>query len=287
MQNRHLSRGSANLWYSPRHTQRRYNCPSSRFSRFLTQNHRSSLRSRRVISLINTSPSTSGTSLHSSQNRSTLSVRCVVTRTARWAGDTMADISNQVPAITYGGPHVAPDEPSPLSFKLAESNVILEFLADAYPEANLMPIDPVQRARVRFFMDAVTNRYMPAHMAWVLDREPDAAEKHLKAIQFLQELIPESGKYAVGDSYTIADACITPFIYRLNVIIENDIGKYPVGNGPKFGESLKDPKYAKFMAYASAITARPVAKEIWEPVSGIVERSCPCPCSLGKRKRNT
>ncbi|KAF8552145.1 glutathione S-transferase [Imleria badia] len=171
----------------------------------------------------------------------------------------------KVPTITHGGPDVEPDEPSPLSFKLAESNVILEFLADLHPEAKLMPTDPVQRARVRFFMDAVTNKYVPAYRAWILDREPDAAEKHLKAIEFLQELLPDSGEYAVGDSYTIADACITPFIFRLHLTTENDIGKYPVGNGPKFDESLKDPKYAKFMAYANAVTERPVAKETWAP----------------------
>lgn len=200
-----------------------------------------------------------------------------MTRAARSAG-TIADTLIQVPAITYGGPDVAPDEPSPLSFKLAESNVILEFLADVYPEAKLMPTDPIQRAQVRRFLDAVASRYAPAYKAWILDREPDAAEKHLKAIEFLQDLLPESGEYAVGDSYTIADACITPSIHRLYLTIENDIGKYPVGNGPKFGESLKDPKYAKFMAYASAITARPVAKETWESVSGIIEHSCLCMC---------
>ncbi|KAF8449033.1 thioredoxin-like protein [Boletus edulis BED1] len=169
----------------------------------------------------------------------------------------------KVPAITYGGPDVAPEEPSPLSVKLAESNVILEFLADTYPEAKLMPTDPVQRARVRFFIEAVTNKYIPAYMAWVFDREPQAAENLLKAIEFLQGLLSDAAGYAVGDSYTTADVCITPFIHRLYHSIEYDIGKFPVGSGPKLGESLKDLKYAKFTAYASAVTARPVAKEIW------------------------
>jgi len=140
--------------------------------------------------------------------------------------------------------------------------VILEFLADTYPEAKLMPTDPVQRARVRFFIEAVTAKYIPAYTAWVYDREPQAAENLLKAIESLQGLLSDAG-YAVGDSYTTADISITPFIHRLYHSIEYDIGKFPVGSGPKLGESLKDLKYAKFTAYASVVTARPVARETW------------------------
>lgn len=175
----------------------------------------------------------------------------------------------QVPAIAYGGPDVAPEEPSPLSFKLAESNVILDFLAEAYPEANLIPADPVQRAKVRFVIETFTRKYLPAYLTWVMDGEPQAAESHLNAIEFLQELLSDSGKYAVGDSYTIADACMTPFICRLQLSIDYDIGRFLIGNGPKFGESLKDPKYAKFVTYMGAVTARPVAKETWDAVSEI------------------
>lgn len=153
-----------------------------------------------------------------------------------------------MPAITYGGPDVPPEEPSPLSTKLAESNVILEFLADAYPEAKLAPVDPVQRAKVRFFMDAVTRKYAPVFLAWILNKEPHAVENLLKGIEFFQGLLSETGEYAVGESYTIADACIAPYIYQLHLSIEQDIGKFPVGNGPKFGELLKGPKYTKFRA---------------------------------------
>ena len=61
----------------------------------------------------------------------------------------------QIPAITYGGPKGKPDEPSPESFKLRESLVILEFLADLFPEAGLLPTDPVLRAKARLFANDV------------------------------------------------------------------------------------------------------------------------------------
>ena len=163
--------------------------------------------------------------------------------------------------------------------------MILEFLADTYPEAKLMPTDPAQRARVRFFIEKIGRKYMPAYMAWILDDEPQAAESLLKAIEFLQELLPDGGEYAVGESYTIADACFTPIIRRLQLSIEYDIGKFPVGYGPNFGESLKDPKFAKFMAYVGTITSRQVAKETWEPVSRIVNNTVQL-MLIGKKKES-
>ncbi|KAG6880625.1 hypothetical protein C0995_005370, partial [Termitomyces sp. Mi166 len=54
---------------------------------------------------------------------------------------------SKVPAITYGGPIVPPDNPSPESTKLAESLVLLEFIADLSKPGNLLPTDPVLRAK--------------------------------------------------------------------------------------------------------------------------------------------
>ncbi|KAF8839578.1 hypothetical protein BDN67DRAFT_969781 [Paxillus ammoniavirescens] len=170
----------------------------------------------------------------------------------------------KVPAITYGGPDVSPDDPSPLSAKLAESNVILEFIADAYPEANLMPTDPIERAKVRFFIDATNTTLNTAYFSWVRNSDPDAEEKFLKAIEVVQNLIPENARLAVGDSYTIADACITPYFHRLLVNTKNDIGRFPEGSGLRLGELLEAPKYARFMAYLRAMVDRPVSKEVFD-----------------------
>ena len=174
-----------------------------------------------------------------------------------------------MPAITYGVPDVAPDDPSPLSFKLAESNVILEFIADLYPEAGLLPADPVQRAKVRFFMQIVGSKFFSHFDKWVDEGDPQARVALLEGIEFIQGLLPDSGapKFAVGDCYTLADACITPFIQQLQICIEYDYGEFPAGDGPKLGETLKGPKYAKFMAYGLVATGRDIAKQLYNPVS--------------------
>ena len=46
----------------------------------------------------------------------------------------------------FGSPKSDPEHPSPESEKIAESLVMLEFVADLYPETGLLPKDPVQRA---------------------------------------------------------------------------------------------------------------------------------------------
>ncbi|ELU43933.1 Glutaredoxin domain-containing protein [Rhizoctonia solani AG-1 IA] len=54
-----------------------------------------------------------------------------------------------IPAIAYGGPKVDPANPSPESIKLAESLVLLEFIADLYPNSGLLSTNPVERAQAR------------------------------------------------------------------------------------------------------------------------------------------
>ncbi|KAG1823895.1 uncharacterized protein BJ212DRAFT_1296416 [Suillus subaureus] len=54
------------------------------------------------------------------------------------------------------GPSIDPEDPSSLSAKITEMNVILEFLVDLYPDSELLPKDPVSCAKVRFFVDVST-----------------------------------------------------------------------------------------------------------------------------------
>ncbi|KIJ15127.1 hypothetical protein PAXINDRAFT_99658 [Paxillus involutus ATCC 200175] len=67
--------------------------------------------------------------------------------------------TSQVPAIACGGPGVAPENPSPELTKLAESLVLVQFVADLYPQANLFPQDPVLRAKTRFFIEVVSSKF--------------------------------------------------------------------------------------------------------------------------------
>ena len=162
---------------------------------------------------------------------------------------------SQVPAIAYGGPDVPPDQPSPDSIKIAESLVLIEFVADLFPGANLLPADPVLRAKARFFYDAVGNKFNTAYFNYSF--KPEGSKEALfKATEELQALLPPTG-YAVGE-WSIADAAWTPFIARLFVALENDLGGYPVGEGPKTLHVLQnDAKFARFQQYWKDVSSRP------------------------------
>ncbi|OJA19837.1 hypothetical protein AZE42_07785 [Rhizopogon vesiculosus] len=166
----------------------------------------------------------------------------------------------KVPAITYGGPDVDPEDPSPLSFKLAESSVILQFVAELYPESGLLPKDPVERAKVLFFMDTVDRHFDRPGNEWMGGRT-ESYEGYLKGVEMIQGLLSEGSEFAVGDRYTIADACIAPLLSRFKITYETDIGGFPVGQGHKLGEELKAPEYAKFLNYAQCMLERPSLRD--------------------------
>jgi len=80
--------------------------------------------------------------------------------------------ASKVPALTYGGPHTPPSVPSSASQKITVSLVLLVFVADLFPHSSLLPKDPVQRAKARFFIDAVVNKYVPNYIGAVARGEP-------------------------------------------------------------------------------------------------------------------
>lgn len=79
----------------------------------------------------------------------------------------------QVPAIAYGGPKVDPTNPSPESVKIAESLILLEFIADLFPSANLYTNNPVERAQIRSFIDRFSNQFLSPWYAFLRGNAED------------------------------------------------------------------------------------------------------------------
>ncbi|KAI9458072.1 hypothetical protein HD554DRAFT_1755811 [Boletus coccyginus] len=153
-------------------------------------------------------------------------------------------LTGKIPVITYGGPEVPPEEPSPLSFKITESFVILEFLADLFPNSNLLPpaSDPNARARVRFFIDVVA-REVETPMFKIKDGAPDGFEKLAEGLEKIQALLPdpdatEGGEYAIGREFTNADCAIAPLLASIELVTRTDLGNIEPGMGKKFGNTL-------------------------------------------------
>ncbi|KAI9456840.1 hypothetical protein BJY52DRAFT_1187674 [Lactarius psammicola] len=156
--------------------------------------------------------------------------------------------TGKVPAIVYGSPKSDPEHPSPESAKIAESLVILEFVADLYPDSGLLPKDPVERARVRFFINAASTK-LPGSSA--------APDTFIAALAEIQELLPPAAQFAVGDHFTIADAAIAPFLGRWELQLRNDISNFEKGAASRVYEELfQSERFARLQKYFANISSR-------------------------------
>ncbi|KAJ7636623.1 glutathione S-transferase [Roridomyces roridus] len=146
--------------------------------------------------------------------------------------------ASKVPAIAYGGPQAPPELPAPESVKIAESLILVEFIADLYPNSNILPKDPVQRARTRFFIDFVSTTFIPAYM----------------------------GPVTRGQSFEpFWAALITPFFARMEVWMKNDIGAYKAGEGIKAAaEFFEGERFKRLREYYEAIKGRESFKETFD-----------------------
>jgi glutathione S-transferase len=103
---------------------------------------------------------------------------------------------------------------------LPESEVICEYLEDAYPEPSLRPADPWARARMRL-LSRICDFYVVMAMVplfslagrsrrhWEPAVVAAAAGKVAEALGYLEAYIGEDG-YAVGGALTQADGAIAP-----------------------------------------------------------------------------
>lgn len=69
----------------------------------------------------------------------------------------------------------------------------------------------------------------------------------------------------MGD-WSIADVAAVPFLARIKLLLENDLGRYPAGEGLKAMEELKKPKFARLMKYIEDAKNRPSFKATWNEV---------------------
>ncbi|CDO75061.1 hypothetical protein BN946_scf184710.g2 [Trametes cinnabarina] len=170
----------------------------------------------------------------------------------------------KLPAITYGGPNTAPDDPSPEAAKINESLIILEFLADIFPEAHLLPSDPVLRAQARMFIVATDSLLYDVFWAFFFHYSPGADQTLLNLLESVQERLHPTG-FAIG-KWSNADIAVAPFLFRFRAMLRHDLGSFPVGEGTRVYEILQGPKFARLMKYIDDIEQWPSFKATWDEV---------------------
>ena len=116
-----------------------------------------------------------------------------------------------------------------------ESAIINEYLEETYPAVNLLPASPIDRAKVRIWIDFFDSRVHPAAHDIAHDREPEKAQEtlltHLKTLE-----LALSGKPFIVGEYSLADVTFIPFYVRRERYRLTLEGRFP--NLSRWGEEL-------------------------------------------------
>jgi RNA polymerase-associated protein len=133
---------------------------------------------------------------------------------------------------------------------LYESNIINEYIDERFPHPQLMPADPVMRARARLFLHNFEEQLF-AHIADIESDNQKAADKARATIRDnLTQIVPLFSKqeYILGDEFSMLDVALAPLLWRL--------GHY----------GIELPKQAApLLKYAERIFSRPAYIEAMTP----------------------
>jgi glutathione S-transferase len=108
-----------------------------------------------------------------------------------------------------------------------ESAIIDEYLEEKFPQVRLMPVDLLQRAKARIWIDYFSTRLHAAASDITHNRDAEKAQERLQ--QHLTDLDREmtGKKYLVGEQYSLADVSFIPFYTRRERYHVKIDAKYP------------------------------------------------------------
>ncbi|OJD09560.1 hypothetical protein ACJ73_10223, partial [Blastomyces percursus] len=107
---------------------------------------------------------------------------------------------------------------------LYESNIINEYLEEAYPDhtPHLLPKDPFERARARIWIDFVGARITPSQRKIQYAKSPEerdaARAEFLKAIKEFTAAMDPEGPYFLGKEVGLPDIALAPWVARFFLI---------------------------------------------------------------------
>ena len=145
---------------------------------------------------------------------------------------------------------------------LYESNIINEYIDERFPHPQLMPADPVQRARARLFLFNF-ERELFVHVQVLEKREHSKESSKLmeKARAQIRDRLTQlapiflKNKHMLGEEFSMLDVAIAPLLWRLD----------------HYGIDL--PKVAApLLKYAERICARPAYIEALTPSEKVMRR---------------
>jgi RNA polymerase-associated protein len=145
---------------------------------------------------------------------------------------------------------------------LYESNIINEYIDERFPHPQLMPADPVMRARARLFLFNF-ERELFVHVQQLerRDHSKDSSKLMERARQQIRDRLTQltpifiKNKFMLGEEFSMLDVAIAPLLWRLDHY------------------SIEMPKTAApLMKYAERIFSRPAYIEALTPSEKVMRR---------------
>ena len=133
---------------------------------------------------------------------------------------------------------------------LTDPNIINEYIDERFPHPQLMPADPVMRARARLFLKDMENELF-IHMKNIEAKESKVQENARKVVtNTLIQLNPilDKQEFLLHDEYSMLDVAMAPLLWRLD--------HYDI----KLGNQCK-----ALLKYADKIFSRPLFEEAMSP----------------------
>lgn len=144
---------------------------------------------------------------------------------------------------------------------LYESNIINEYIDERFPHPQLMPADPVMRARARLFLFNFEKELF-VHVGTLENVSAKGHEKaHERAKAGIRDRLTQlapvflKNKFMLGDDFSMLDVAIAPLLWRL--------GHYSI----ELGKNA-----APLMKYAERIFSRPAYIEALTPSEKVMRR---------------
>ena len=103
---------------------------------------------------------------------------------------------------------------------LYDSRVIVEYLDERYPHPPLMPVSPVERAKLRLGLATIERDFVEPAVALDLvlgTRVENAHRKKLKSLLAASTDLFGIQRFFLSDDFTIVDCVIAPILWRLNL----------------------------------------------------------------------
>ena len=145
---------------------------------------------------------------------------------------------------------------------LYESNIINEYIDERFPHPQLMPADPVMRARARLFLFKF-ERELFIHVQQLerRDHNKDTGKMMDRARMQIRDRLTQltpifvKNKFMLGDEFSMLDVAMAPLLWRLDHY------------------SIEMPKTAApLMKYAERIFSRPAYIEALTPSEKVMRR---------------